>query len=286
MSLKTCPGKTLRHLLVIALSAGCLPLMACNRDQTGPGQARGPGQAAQLPAVRPSAAPTAQPQPVDNDRSACPPLPEPQALDFWGVELGMSREKVTTLIECLGPAFSLQTSQVSLSDDPYGRNSVPFFLVTRGEFGQQEELNISFAGSPGAVRVVRLSKTIDWPNAAPGSRREVEAEMTKLYGAFTRTDPAIYHANTYGQVADVAGAPISPKDPVFALCATLGVNRQKVFNAFLGRYDPMPDRCGRVISFYVDAASNVSDDLHRVTLGTYNHADTLAAVKEGLTTGG
>lgn len=290
MSLRASRGMTFRRFVIAALGACCLPLVACSPGQAGQaGQApaaAAPAPATQAPAGQSGAAGTPEVQPVDSNSSACPPFPEPQALDFWGVELGMTPEKVTALVDCLGPAFKLQTSQVPLGDDPYGRNSVPFFLVTRGEFGQQEELNVSFAGAPGALRAVRLSKTINWPTEAPGSRRGVETEMAKIYGPFTRTDPAIYHANTYGQVADAAGAPISPKDPVFALCATFAIDRLKSFNAFLRRYDPMPDRCGRVISFYVVADSNVSDDLQRVTLGTYDYGDTVAALKESLAGGG
>jgi len=290
MDLRASAGITFRRFVIAALGAGFLPLMACS-----PGQAEQAGQAPAAADPAPAtqahvghaeAASAPEAQPADSTRPACPSVPEPQALDFWGVELGMTPEKVTALVDCLGPAFKLLTSQVVLSDDGSGRNSVPFFLVTRGEFGQQEELNVSFAGAPGNVRVVRLSKTINWPTGAPGSRRGVEAEMAKIYGPFTRTDPAIYHANTYGQVADATGAPISPKNPVFGLCATFAIDRLKSFNAFLRRYDPMPDRCGRVISFYVVADSNVSDDLERVTLGTYDYGNTVAALKESLAGGG
>jgi len=204
--------------------------------------------------------------------------PERGSPDFWGVELGMPLEQVRGLLVCLGPEFKAREDTSGVALDGVDLR-FPFIAVSRGPFGEQEELSVSFIGAKGQERVFRINKTTYYASNAPGSRQAAEKALAGKYGEFSRLEPSVFSTNTYGKVWDKGGAQITSSDPVFNICATFAVNRNRHFIDLPGRFDPRPDKCGRILSFNVSAESNVSDKLGMLVIGTLDYSHTIDELK-------
>lgn len=264
--------------LALMWLAGCGPAEQATADAQSKGNVKiSTWPAAQEQHVESKAVTTAAPS-SDGAESCRDGAHERGSPDFWGVELGMPVEHVRALLACLGPEFKLREDQSGVALDGVDLR-FPYITVSRGPFGAQEELAVSFIGPKGQERVFRVNKTIYYASDAPGSRKAAEKALAAKYGGFSRLESSVFSNNTYGQVWDKDGSPISSSDEVFNICANFAVNRNRHFTDLPGRFRPRPDKCGRILSYYVSAESNLSDKLGMLVIGTLDYGDTIDELK-------
>lgn len=227
---------------------------------------------------------TASPEAAPASAGRCPSaaVPPPHSLDFWGVKLGMSMAEVRNLMNCLGPDFKARADISSVSFDRSFYVKTPTFEISRGEFGQQDELKVNFAGAVGQERVIRVVKSISFSSQAPASRAAIEKEMNEKFGPLTLIDPRVLSQNTYSSVSDNSGNKIDPKDHVHNLCAQFATDKNRSYGTLVAKYNPMPDKCGLIFSYIVHAKSDIDDKITHATLGTMNYAKAVAALKESV----